>query len=79
MDFFIMKVKLFFLAIIFFMISCSKKKQDNDLSQLNLKGNIESIKEYWHKIDDNYKYKTTRVCHMNINSIKKDNYYSKTY
>lgn len=57
MDFFIMKVKLFFLAIIFFMISCSKKKQDNDLSQLNLKGNIESIKEYWHKIDDNYKYK----------------------
>lgn len=57
MDFFIMKVKLFFLAIVFLMISCSKKEQDNDLSQLNMKGNIESIKEYWHKIDENNKYK----------------------
>ena len=52
-----MKVKLFFSAIVLFMISCSKIELDNDLSQLNLKGNIESIKEYWHKIDENNKYR----------------------
>lgn len=57
MDFFIMKVKLLFLVIAIFIISCSKKEQENDLSQLNLKGNIKSIKEYWHKIDGNNKYK----------------------
>jgi hypothetical protein len=57
MDFFIMKVKLLFLVISIFIISCSKKEQDNDLNQLNLKGNIVSIKEYRHKIDENSKYK----------------------
>mgnify|MGYP006166092997 CR=1 FL=1 len=55
MDFFIMKVKLFFLVITVFIISCSKKELDNDLNQLNLKGNIVSIKEYRHKIDENNK------------------------
>ena len=57
MDFFIMKVKVLFLVITVFIISCSKKELDNDLNQLNLKGNIVSIKEYWHKIDENNKYR----------------------
>ena len=52
-----MKVKVLFLVITVFIISCSKKELDNDLNQLNLKGNIVSIKEYWHKIDENNKYR----------------------